>query len=115
MTEETNNAADHQFRFKLKLRTVEVIGRHHKFHVELVFFPYVHQVDIQKQIRLFLLSFNETTKRKGTLNLPLHTLPWLRKQMAEMLVKYDGTEEIAKEAPTQIPQKFFIKGMLLEK
>ena len=62
-----------------------------------------------RKIKKFVLKFAPSTKSKRMLkrnSLPLKTLPWLRNQMAEILAKHDGTEEIEKEAPAQIPQKF---------
>ena len=59
----------------------------------------------KKEIRFRLMANKETIKQK-TLNMPLKALPWLREQLTEMLAKHDGTEQIEKETPAQIPQKF---------
>ena len=66
---------------------------------------------IRKEICLAISSIHKKTMKKKTMFLKLEALPWLRNQMAEMLSKYDGTEQIAKDAPAQIPQKLFISGM----
>jgi hypothetical protein len=96
----------------LKLKTVELIGPNHKYHLELVLFPNEHTVNGQKQICLQLNSVHKIHAINRRLLLPLHALPWLRKQMTQMLAKYDGTEEIKKKASLQIPQKFFHMSML---
>ena len=82
-------------------------GLHKKLQLELLLFPNEHQPTGQKSICLRLLAFKESIdKRKGMI-LSLLALPWLRRQMAEMLAKHDGTEQIAMEAPAQIAKQFF--------
>lgn len=79
------------------------MGIYHKFQLELLLFP-----NGQKQICFGIFAEHKITnaRRRGQMALPLQALPWLRKQMAEILAKYDGTEKIEKEAPAQIPKQF---------
>ena len=87
--------ADHQHPHnKLKLRTVELMGLFHKFRLELVFFSNTHIVNGQKQICLDIFAIHKINSKERNLTFPLLALPWLREQMAEMLVKHDGTEQI---------------------
>jgi hypothetical protein len=95
----------------LKLKSVEFTGKRHKFQLELMFFPNTHNG--QKQIGIRLCAVNKITANEIGMILPLLALPWLRRQMAEMLAKHDGTEQIEKEAPAQIPKQFFNMSMLL--
>ena len=57
-------------------------------------------------ICLGLISVHKINNKRSVLNLPLKALPWLREQMAEMLAKHDGAEQIEKEAPAKMPEKF---------
>ena len=64
---------------------------------------------ICKEISLGLTAMNEANMKRRLI-LPLKTLPWLREQMAEMLIRHDGTEKIEKEAPAKIPQQILINN-----
>jgi hypothetical protein len=90
---------------KLKLRTVELTGRHHKFQLELLLFINMGKVNI----RLGLCAVHKIFEKGNRMILPLYALPWLRNQMAEMLIQHDGTEEI-EEVSAQIPRKFLHMG-----
>jgi len=82
------------------------MGQKHKFELGLVLFINTDRGILENEICLRLYAINIINAKERMLNLPLHALPWLRKQMAEMLTKHDGTEEIEKEAPLQIPTQF---------
>jgi len=91
----------------LKLKTVKMTGQHHKFRLELLLFINMDRGMLERRICLGLFDANKITAKESRMILPLQALPWLRKQMAEMLAKHDGTEKIEKEAPAEIPQQFF--------
>ena len=95
---------------EIKLHNAEFIGLNHKFQLELLFFPNAHQPNGEKQICLRLYGLNKITKKERYIILPLHSLPWLRKEMAKMLAKHDGTETILLKATAQIPKQFFSIG-----
>ena len=91
---------------------VEMTGLNHKFQLELsLFINKDSNLMEREEICLALCTVNNIIMTKRRMILPLHVLPWLRKHMAEMLAKYDGTEEIAMEAPAEIPKKFFSRSM----
>jgi hypothetical protein len=103
---------------ELKLRNVLFTGFRHQFQLELVLFINENKWKMEKRICLRLTAINiQATNRNRTLTLPVQTLPWLRKQIAEMLIRHDGTKKIEKEAPakiqkqSQIPKQFFPKSM----
>jgi hypothetical protein len=97
-----------QNKCEFKLRIVELIGQRHKFKLELFYFPNIDTDDDQKQS---LFIFNRSNRRSTThdkiyrIIMPLKALYWLREQMAELLVLYDGTEPIEMEAPAKIPKQ----------
>jgi hypothetical protein len=94
------------------LKIVELSGQQHKFHLELALFPEMHNSPME--ICLGFSAMQKIYEHNTWLPfLPLQALPWLRRQMAEMLAKHDGTEEIVKEAPAQIPKQFFARGGML--
>jgi len=93
-------------KIELNLQTVEMIGVNNKFQLELIIFPNMDNENNNK-ICLKICTVHKIKRNvKKKMTLPLKTLPWLRKHMAEILAKHDGTEEIEKEASVQIPQKF---------
>jgi hypothetical protein len=97
----------------LKVRTVEMIGKLRKFQLELLFFPNEGRSDIKPELCILLLAFKLPIENNNStpihLLLPLRALPWLREQMADMLVRHDdGTEGIAREAPAKIPNKYLL-------
>ena len=90
-----------------KLRTVDFAGLFHNFQLELVLFSNNNdRGKLKQEICLRLYAVNKNNAKERFLILPLNTLPWLRAQMADMLAKHDGTEQIEKEAPAEIPHKF---------
>jgi hypothetical protein len=98
----------------VKQRTVEMIGKHHKFQLDLFLFPNKNKNDSQTQlciIRLCALSLEFNTIK--SIFLPLEALLWLREHMADMLLRHDGTEMIERKPMAKIPQQFLTNGLVL--
>jgi hypothetical protein len=99
----------------VKRRTVEIIGKHHKFQLDLFLFPNMNRNDSQKQLCIIrLLAINLELNKLTNMFLPLEALFWLREHMVDMLVRHDGTETISKEAPAKIPKQFLMDGLVLK-
>jgi hypothetical protein len=88
------------------------MGLYHKFQMELILFIKPENDEIDKQISLRLNAINKINAKEWGTFFPLRALPWLRNQMAEILVKHDGTEAIILEAPAQIPKQFINISMI---
>jgi hypothetical protein len=98
------------------LRTVEKIGKHQKFQLELLFFPNEDKKDDgQKQLFfVHVLTIKLAAKNEiYSVFFPLEAMIWLREQMVDMLIRHDGTETIEREPPAKIPKQFLVNGLEL--